>query len=151
MKNLLVASDRGELYDRLDTLNDASVRRWGRMSVNGMLCHLTDAFRMALGEKPARRRGGVAGRTVVRFVALHLPIRWPKGVRGPAEIDQELGGTRPENFASDREGLRSAVEAFVERIDPETMTHPLFGRLSAREWGVWGYRHLDHHLRQFGA
>jgi len=29
--------------------------------------------------------------------------------------------------------------------------HPLFGRLSFREWGVATYKHTDHHLRQFGA
>jgi hypothetical protein len=29
--------------------------------------------------------------------------------------------------------------------------HPLFGPLTRAEWGRWGLRHADHHLRQFGA
>jgi hypothetical protein len=28
--------------------------------------------------------------------------------------------------------------------------HPMFGRLTTNEWNVWGFRHADHHLRQFG-
>ena len=31
------------------------------------------------------------------------------------------------------------------------MTLPMFGPLSRDEWGVLGYRHLDHRLRQFGV
>lgn len=29
--------------------------------------------------------------------------------------------------------------------------HPGFGRMSQSDWLRWGYRHVDHHLRQFGV
>ena len=29
--------------------------------------------------------------------------------------------------------------------------HSFFGTMSGAEWGVLQYKHLDHHLRQFGA
>jgi len=29
--------------------------------------------------------------------------------------------------------------------------HAFFGSLTGAEWGVSTYKHLDHHLRQFGA
>ena len=29
--------------------------------------------------------------------------------------------------------------------------HGFFGSMSGAEWGVTQYKHLDHHLRQFGA
>jgi hypothetical protein len=29
--------------------------------------------------------------------------------------------------------------------------HPIFGKLSQGDWLTWGYRHVDHHLRQFGV
>jgi len=42
---------------------------------------------------------------------------------------------------------------FIERVKggAEGAAHPLFGRLTTAEWGRWGYRHMDHHLRQFGV
>ena len=32
-----------------------------------------------------------------------------------------------------------------------THPHPFFGRLTPAEWAIQQYKHLDHHLRQFGA
>jgi hypothetical protein len=48
------------------------------------------------------------------------------------------------------------VVELIERFattPPEQMglDHPGFGRMSARDWDVLQYRHLDHHLRQFGV
>jgi hypothetical protein len=53
-------------------------------------------------------------------------------------------------FEQDVAKLAEVTEEFVSRIDPVAMHHPAMGRLSAAEWGRWGYRHMDHHLRQFG-
>lgn len=48
-------------------------------------------------------------------------------------------------------GRMSAHGMICHRLDPDTMSHPIFGKLSAGERGRWGYRHLDHHGRQFGV
>ena len=86
----------------------------------------------------------------MRFVALQLPFPWPHGVKTRPDVDQERGGTRPGDFAADVAELIRACERFAAGgATPES--HYLFGRLSAEEWGRWGYRHMDHHLRQFGA
>ena len=45
----------------------------------------------------------------------------------------------------------SDLNAIFVRLDRLTETMSLFGQLSNDEWGVLGYRHLDHHLRQFGV
>jgi len=59
---------------------------------------------------------------------------------------------RPDVWASEMDALTSAMARFAtqsrSRVWPE---HPAFGRLTARQWGVLGYRHTDHHLRQFGV
>jgi hypothetical protein len=48
------------------------------------------------------------------------------------------------------------LEKTLERFwtpDPKlgTVPHPIFGRMTLDEWMRWGYRHCDHHFRQFGA
>ena len=67
-----------------------------------MVCHLADTFRMALGQKAATAPSGTLQRTVVKWVALYAPLRWPPGITTAPELDQ-LGeiATRPTDFAAD--------------------------------------------------
>ena len=150
-ESLLNPTDRASMMARLEALRPDARKRWGRMSVGGMLCHLTDAFEVVLGDRPADRRPKFHERTVMRLVALHTPIPWPHGVKTVPACDQELGGTPPGEFERDRAALRDAMERFIDRVEPDRIAHPIFGRMSADEWGRWVYRHMDHHLRQFSG
>jgi hypothetical protein len=122
------------------------------MSAHQAVCHVADGLRMAVGEKPVRQDGGPLQRTLVKWIALYVPIPWPSGIATSTEIDQALEGTPPVDFASDL----AQVEALLERVTTATRTldrqlHPRFGRMSDAAWLRWGYLHLDHHLRQFGV
>jgi hypothetical protein len=149
MKNILEADDRAAVMARILRVRPDSERRWGRMTPHQMVCHLTDAFETMVGEREAVDTGTPFTRTVMRFAAVNLPIRWPRGVRTAPEVDQEIGGTPPGVFEADLEHLSASVDAFVARVDPVAMRHPFLGRMSRSEWGRWGYRHVDHHARQF--
>ena len=122
------------------------------MSAHQMVCHLSDALRMALGEKPTRLAAGPLRRTIVKWIVLYLPLPWPAGIATSPEIDQEMEGTCPADFAADVARLEALVE--VVTLRPESLDgqpHPVFGKLSGAAWLRWGYLHMDHHLRQFGA
>ena len=152
MKTLAREGDKAEIVRRLRTLRPDSVRRWGRMSVHQMVCHLADALRMANGEKSTKLNAGFVQRTAVKWAALYMPFPWPPGIPSSPEIASEFGGTKPIDFAADL----AEVEALLERMTAARtvvarLPHPLFGPMSEAEWLRWGYRHLDHHLRQFGA
>jgi hypothetical protein len=151
MKTLARRRDKEELLRRVRTIRPDSVRRWGRMSARQMLCHLNDSFCMATGERPVHRTPPLRQRTIIKWIALYLPVRWPPGIVTVAEVDQEQGGTKPGDFAADA----ARLEALIERVSTQTMgfvwpSHPIFGTMSAAEWLRWGYLHTDHHLRQFG-
>ena len=120
------------------------------MTSNEMLCHLADAFRAMLGERTISSTQTLFSRTLIKWVALHSPLEWPKGVPTMPEVDQRKGGTRPVQFESDRAAVIDLLRRFAL---PETKhtPHPTFGDLTPGEWQVWGYRHVDHHLRQFGV
>jgi hypothetical protein len=151
VKTLMNASDRAAIEARLAALRPDSPKRWGRMSVGGMVCHLTDAFEICLGERPADRVPRLHERTLIRLVALHTPMPWPKGVKTVGACDQEVAGTPPGELERDKARLHAAMERFVGKVEPGKSVHPIFGTMSAAEWGHWGWRHMDHHLRQFGA
>ncbi|MCE2942363.1 MAG: DUF1569 domain-containing protein [Gemmatimonadota bacterium] len=123
--------------------------RWGRMTAPRMVVHCTDALRMATGDLPIRVLpvGRVVGALGIGpLLARHAPF--PKGspthptllARAPAAFDAELAR------------LAAALDAFAATPLPNRWPpHPVLGRLSGRTWGVLAWRHLDHHLRQFGA
>lgn len=153
MKSLARSADAAEVLGRLRDLRPDSARRWGRMTVHQMVCHLGDSFRMVTGEKAVVETSSALQRTVVKWVALYVPLPWPGGrIHTVPELDQCGSGTAPDDFTADV----MRVRALVERITREAGTvawprHPLFGHMSVAAWLRWGYLHVDHHLRQFGA
>ena len=117
MKSLARERDKAEILRRLRTVRPDSVRRWGRMSAPQMICHLIDAMRMAMGNKPVTPATGLAQRTIIKGIALYAPLRWPAGIPTSPEIDQEIGGTGANEFRSRRRRARGArgAHCFAER------------------------------------
>ena len=114
-----------------------------------MVCHLCDAYRLPLGDKTASPATRLLQQTIMKWIALRLPLKWPKGVSTRPEIEQGLGGTPPAEFEKDRAALLSIVRRFSDSA-AFSVPHPFFGAMSRDEWLRWGYLHADHHLRQFG-
>ena len=137
---------------RVRQLRPDSVRQWGRMTPHQAICHLNDSFKLALNERPIAA-AVVPLRPVVKFVALQLPLRWPKGrLRTLPEAEQGMGGTPPGDFEQDRGELLALMARFRSAAaGPSCPTHPIFGRMTASDWRRWAYLHMDHHLRQFGV
>ena len=152
MKTLARERDKAELLGRVKTLRPDSTRRWGRMTVHQMVCHLIDGFHMGTGEKDVSHVAGPATRTILKWFALYVPVLWPAGFPTRPEIDQQVGGRRPTDFAADVARLETLLESVTAHPGSfEWRPHPLFGRMSEAAWLRWGYLHVDHHLRQFGA
>jgi hypothetical protein len=150
MPRILDASSAQELAARLSRLTAETPRRWGTMTAHEMLCHLADSFRGVMGERavsvapasPAKRR-------LMRFVALHVPLPWARGIPTRPEVDPKRSGTRPTAFESDRQEVIALLRKFASPA-ARYQQHPMFGAMSRDDWMIWGYRHMDHHLRQFG-
>ena len=141
-----------ELLDRLQRLRPETRSLWGKMNAHQMVCHLNDSFGLAMSEKKASEDITCLNRTLIRWIALHTPMVWPKGVPTRPEMDQLVGGTRPGEFARDIAALAIAIQRFAQ--PPRTFhfaRHPLFGDMTEWEWMRWGYLHADHHYRQFGV
>ncbi len=152
MRTLANARDRATVIQRLHAIRPDSARRWGRMSAHEMVCHLSDAFRMAMGGKTVSLATSPLHRTVVKWIALYAPMPWPSGIVTRPEIEQGVGGTCPGDFAADLADLVRLIDVFSSTShDLAWPAHPIFGPLSAKAWQRWGYLHMDHHLRQFGA
>jgi hypothetical protein len=152
MKTLDNATDKEEILRRLDAIAPESQRRWGMMTVAEMICHVSDTFRVGMGEKPAASISNGFSRSVFKWAALWFPTQWPHGVQTMPECDARVGGTRAGEMESDLRELRELLHRFTRRPrEFAWRVHPMFGPLSEKEWMRLGYLHMDHHLRQFGA
>src|SRR5262245_15858795 len=100
MKTIFDAAVRETLETRVRAMRFDSGREWGRMSPHQAICHLSDAFRLVLGEKQVSSRTN-AFSPIMRIVALHLPLQWPHGVQTMPEVEQGVGGTPPVEFERD--------------------------------------------------
>ena len=152
MKTFARERDVAEILRRLKTVGPDSSRRWGRMTAHQMVCHLSDSFLAMTGRKRTSKATGPLQRTIVKWIALYAPVRWPAGVETRPELDQAIGGTRPADFAADIAQLEMLCVEFTVDIDSAGgRVHPIFGPMSKADWLRWAYLHMDHHLRQFGS
>jgi hypothetical protein len=151
MKTMARPQDKAEIIRRLRTVQPESTRRWGRMTAHQMVCHLSDSFRLVTQQKSASPASGILQTTLIKWIALYGPLRWPAGVPTRPEMDQEVGGTMPVDFAADLAELEALLEIVTTPAKGyDWPAHPIFGRMSEAAWMRWAYLHVDHHLRQFG-
>jgi hypothetical protein len=152
MKNLQNTKDRAEIIGRLRAVRKDTPRLWGKMNASQMICHLSDTFRGIRGEIKIAPRDSFFRRVVMKRLMMFLPATVTvKNYPTFSEIDQQIGGTRPTDFAADLAELERLLAEFVdEKSDFTKWSHPLLGRMSRRQWSRWAYVHINHHLRQFG-
>ncbi len=151
MKTLADAQCRKEIAERVGRIRADSQRQWGKMSAHQMVCHLADSFRGVMGERSLALTP-TFGHGIIKLIALYAPLQWPHGLKTMPEVDQEIGGTKPAEFEADRRDMLRLFEKFTRQ--PRGFAwkpHPMFLEMSEKDWMRWGYLHMDHHLRQFGA
>ena len=147
----LEASSAKMLLTRLESLRPESPGLWGKMNAHQMLCHLNDSYRAMMGGRKVSAASSFLNRTLVRWVALHTSMPWPKSVPTRPEVDPLDRGTRPGVFEQDKAKLVATIKSFAAQPRSFEFTpHPIFGPLTEWEWMRWGYLHADHHFRQFG-
>jgi hypothetical protein len=150
MKTLANALHRAEIEGRIQSLRPESERQWGSMAVGGMLCHLTDSYEFPMGERPVAPMPIPMPR-LIKCMALRSPLPWARNLRTLPEVKQGDGGSAPAGFAAEQQRLLATFARFCASPKLARSPHPMFGAMSADDWMRWGYRHADHHLRQFGA
>jgi len=147
MKTLHDSTARQALQARVDALRPDSPRQWGLMRVDQMLRHVNAALEMTLGRLETRRKRIPIPLPVFKFLVFNLP--WPKG---KAPTAPELIAADTYDFEKERARLKQLIgEVSAKPVDGHWVVHPAFGPLTGSECTKLQYKHLDHHLRQFGV
>ena len=153
MKNLFNPVIVQETERRILRLGAESKRQWGSMELVQTLAHCTSGIEMAMGTihaRPAPILARVIGQLIKPFV-----FRDDQPMRRNSPSSPELFSRVPgeADFVAERSRLIQTLHNFASG-GPSCCSHyphPFFGRLKPEEWSVLAYKHLDHHLRQFGV
>lgn len=148
MKNINNPADNQEVVDRIMRLTAGTMPQWGKMNAGQMLRHCQEPLRIAFGETQLKRSilGILFGGMIKKKFSSPAPLR------RSLPTDKTFIFADDRDFDKERNNLITAIRRFTdptERIGVNT--HPFFGKLTRDEWGVITWKHLDHHLTQFGV
>ncbi len=148
MKNLFEPSSVIEIKRRIEQLRPGSERQWGAMTAAQMLAHCSAWMEMAAGvnNPPRSFIGRVFGKMAKKSVL-------EKPVRRNMPTERSLIVQDDRDFVAEQRRLLDCVDRFSAGGPAQCTTHPhcFFGPMTPLEWAAMGYKHLDHHLSQFGV
>jgi hypothetical protein len=149
MKNIFDRMHSEEIVNRIDNLQPNSQSKWGKMNVAQMLAHCSAFQNIAMGMDTPKR--GLLGIFVGRFAK---PMFYnDKPVAKNMSTIPTIIVADDREFETEKEKLKQKVISFQKNGPEKCTTHPhsFFGKLTSEQWGKGIYKHLDHHLRQFGV
>ena len=149
MKSIFDQKAYSEISERIDLLTENTTPQWGKMDVAQMLSHCQQPLAVALGTKTLSKPNLLMKWLMKSFKpALYNDKPWRKGTTTAKEYIVDTAC----DFKQEKEKLKSIVDDFHQlKTKTEWEPHPSFGHFTPEQWGMMQYKHLDHHLKQFGV
>lgn len=148
MGSLWKATDRDRLRTRLARLTPDRPARWGKFTCPQMLAHVNDGLCVALGDlKTKPRKTPFKSYVMQRLIVYVLP--WPRGTPTSPEILLRIDKAQ---FQHEMDAMPDLLEK-VGSLPPDAQMpeHTAFGVMTRHMWGAFGYKHMNHHFKQFGV
>jgi hypothetical protein len=149
MKSLFDDAVYNEVLERLSKLKEDTPRQWGKMTPTFMVKHCNLVLSSSLGLAPRKRA-----------LMSYLFRKMAKKQYVYRSVYKKNGYTAPAFVVTNTNELNSEMTRLIQSIDQfrkagegayENRLHAFFGKLTAQEWGMLQYNHLNHHLSQFGV
>ncbi len=150
MKSLFETESLSEVNNRINSLNENTTPGWGKMNVGQMFKHCQVPFGVINGTVKMETKVGFFKKLMFSMMKpiMYNDKLWKKNVPTGKEfiIKEDV------DFDKEKEVLLNLVNDFHKRKNQtEWPPHPIFGKFKTEQWGKMQYKHLDHHLRQFGV
>ena len=151
MKNLFDPTIANQVKTRVRQLGLHSERRWGKMSAAQTMAHCSASMGWAVGDA-IPEQAALSSRLIGQLVKPML-LRNEIPMRRGSPTAKSLLVTEERDLAEERERLLELIDRFTVGGAARCTRNPhsFFGRLTPEQWAMLMYKHLDHHLRQFGV
>ena len=147
IKNLFDAGVKKDIITRIHQLTPGSKAVWGKMNVAQMLAHVQVPMGVALGTHT------VKGNWLMKLILplfkknLYDEKPWKQGL--PTDKTFIMTGLE-KDFENEKSQLLDKINQFSEN-NMINEAHPVFGKLTKEQWSKATWKHIDHHLKQFGV
>jgi len=149
MKTLFQKEVVDEIIDRINKLTPQTQRVWGKMSVEQMLAHCSVGMETATGKTVLK--SGLFLRLIGSLLKSQTTNDKPFRKSSPTHPGFIIGNT--ESFEKEKQNLLELIQKFYAGGETKCTANPhtFFGKLTPTQWSSLMYKHLDHHLLQFGV
>lgn len=147
MKSIFEEDTYNEIKERISNLDENTQAKWGKMNVRQMTWHCQGPFNIILGKDHYGMKPNWLAKVFFKK-SLYNDKPWRKGL----PTAKFLKTQEQKDFNAEKTKLEALLdEAYSQRDKTEWEPHPAFGYFTAQQWGQMQYKHLDHHLKQFGV
>jgi hypothetical protein len=148
-KNLLSPDIFQECADRINKLSPDTKPQWGKMSAAQMLAHCAEIQEVMIG-RPLENTP-LFGKMFKGFIRKMVTNDKPYPHNAQTHPQYRVRNDR--DFETEKKRLLTVLKKLTELSEPERrqLNHALFGPMTDEEIGWSSYKHLDHHLTQFGV
>lgn len=148
-KSLYSSKVYQECLERIEKLTPESLPQWGKMNVAQMLAHCAEIIEVANGKalKNTPWFAKLFKGMIRKMVLSDKP--YPKN----SKTHPQYLPTTVHDFTTEKKRLLDVLSEFIgqDKATAEQIIHPLLGKMSYEEKGWAMYKHLNHHLEQFGV
>ena len=149
MKTIFENTTRQELIKRINSLTEKNKAQWGKMNLYQMTRHCTiwNDWVQGIDKQGYKQEfmGKIFGRMALRsLVKNDKPM--DKNIPAGNFAINGIGG----NLEQQKKIWMDQIEAYGNYSNPDFI-HNFFGKMKPEELGIFVYKHMDHHLRQFNA
>ncbi len=151
MKNVFSAEDSQELKSRISNLKNESQPQWGKMNVSQMLAHCNVAYEMTYEPTNFKKPKGIKKWVLKTFLKPIIVGSKPFKKNSPTSSDFKIADYK--NFEIEKNRMIAYVDKTQQlgKNHFEGLDNLSFGVMNSTEWNNLFYKHLDHHLKQFGV
>jgi hypothetical protein len=147
LKNLYAADVKKDLIDRINRLTPQTRPLWGKMNVSQMMAHVQMPMGSAVGiyKLPRTFLGKMIGPLVKGGMYNEKPFRR----NSPTDPSFIMTG-QEKDFDKEKQNLINLIDNFKDENIVNDV-HPFFGKMTKDQWSKAMYKHIVHHLEQFGV
>ena len=150
MKDIFNPQTIQEFQTRIEKLTPNSQAQWGKMNVYQMLKHCAGNEQLLLGQRKFKRvfLGRLFGKMALTS---NIKDNSPMSQNSPTHPDLVIKGNG--NMEQEKQLWLQLLQDYPKRKanDYNDFVHPFFGKMNSEQVSRFAYKHIDHHLRQFGV
>jgi hypothetical protein len=150
MKNIFNQNDTAEIIARIDSLTPLTNPVWGKMDVAQMLAHCNVTYEMVYENKHPKPKGLM--KLILKLLVKNVVVN-EKPYKHSSKTAPAFIITNTKDFNVEKNRLIDFIkktQGLGENHFEGKESHS-FGTLTSKEWNNMFYKHLNHHLNQFGV